>query len=365
MKKILILILALAMAVSALTACTYVPTVGSDVITMIVIDADAKVEIMVNPENRVASVTPLNDVAEILLSGESFIGKKPEEAASGIISIAAKAGLLSDTGRTTVKLSVTGDSDYAEVITKLVSKKMVKTMKNAGIKGSVEIVDPISEDDLRALCLENNYISEENAEYATYKYLLYTLATQRVGYASFPSEESRFVFRIFKDLDVELAMKRETLSDVETVKASFPETYEKYKSAVEAYLSLAEEFKTYCASTYLPADSDYQKALSAVRDSREDSDSAAAFTALDFAIKAEIEKYEKALSEKKAAVDGIESKFIDEIELERHLRSTYLDRQARVKTIISTCEADFKAEFSLELEAIKVELAARKTKMIG
>ena len=149
MKKTLVLILVLALAVASLASCTYVPTVDADIITMITIDAGASVELMVNPKNNVSVATPLNDQASIIMSGEDLTNRKPDEAAAKFVSLAAKAGFLAEG---TVKLSVTGDSDYAEVITELITKKSVKAMKKEGIKGKVEMVDPISEAELRALC---------------------------------------------------------------------------------------------------------------------------------------------------------------------------------------------------------------------
>ena len=105
-KKLVILFLSTILILSALPACTYVPTVDADVITMITVDADAKVEFMVNPKNTVVSATPLNDIASIIMVGESLTGIKPEEAAAEFISLALNAGLLSEDGLKNVKISV-------------------------------------------------------------------------------------------------------------------------------------------------------------------------------------------------------------------------------------------------------------------
>ena len=134
MKKTLILILALALAIVSLASCTYVPTVDSDVITMITIDAGASVELMVNPKNNVSVATPLNDEAAIIMYGEDLTNQKPDEAAAKFVSLAAKAGFLAEG---TVKLSVTGSSDYVEVITELITKKsgrVPSTLKQVNLR---------------------------------------------------------------------------------------------------------------------------------------------------------------------------------------------------------------------------------------
>ncbi len=373
-SKILILALALALIMTALVSCTYVPTVDADVITMITIDADASVEFMVNPKNKVASATPLNDIAAIIMSGESFVGKKPDEAAAQFVSLAARAGLLAEGGLTTVKLSVSGESDYVDVITKLITKKMLKSMKKEGVKGEVQNTLPMTEEELLAICLENNYIPEDNAAYATYNYLVYSLANQRVGYAEFPTEETSLIFRLFKDLDFDLIIKEETLKDLETVKDSYPEVYNDYKEKLDDYKSCAEEFKAYCVAAYLSSSSDYAKALAEMRDAKEEAirsgnasslDAArGALADVDLAIKEEIEKYEKNLGLKKADIEEIEGGFINHIEIERHMRQTYMNRQARVRTAISTYASEFSDKFNAQLTAVKDELAARKKNII-
>ena len=50
MKIKIIILLVAAMMLACLSSCTYIPSVDADVITMITIEADARIELMVSPK---------------------------------------------------------------------------------------------------------------------------------------------------------------------------------------------------------------------------------------------------------------------------------------------------------------------------
>ena len=79
-------------------------------VTRMTVDINPSVEFMVDDENKVVSVTALNDDGSILIVGEAFIGKTPEEAVELMVSIAAETGYLVqgnvEATENTVKISV-------------------------------------------------------------------------------------------------------------------------------------------------------------------------------------------------------------------------------------------------------------------
>ena len=362
-SKILILILALVMAVSALASCGYVtlPDAAADEITLVTVDADAKVEFVVNPDNKVVAATPLNDLASIVIFNESLTDKAPDEAVAQLISLVAKAGLVKNGS---VKISVTGESEYSKAITEFISKAAVKSLKKEGIDGEVEKVAPITEDELREFCLEKKYIYEEDAYKYTYKDLIYTLAARRVGYAEFPSQELIYLYELFDETFYNSVIKGETLADVETLKDEFPGTYTAYKVAVDAYKLLAADLDSFFHEYYLAKDSQYQKTLSAYRDERESASAKEAFDKAAEAASAEIEIYREKLDAALESIENIEKTFINEIKLEQHLRQTYNDRLSRVKTELAKINDQFKDKYKDDISFITDELSARKKDLI-
>ncbi len=374
-SKILILALALVMTVSALASCGYVtiPEAAADEITLVTVDADAKVEFVVNPNNKVVAATPLNDLAAIVIFEEELTGKAPDEAVAQFISLLAKIGLIKDGS---VKLSVTGDSEYSKAITEFIIKEAKKSMKKEGIEGNIEIVPPISEEELRTICLEKKYIYEEDAYKYLYKDLIYTLAARRVGYDEFPSAEIIYLYEIFDETNYNIVVKGETLADVETLKDSFPDTYIAYKSAVDSYKSLSEEVRSFLISYYFDKDSQYQKSLSALRDAREamlnGSGSAEAFKNAEYDLlnnadvvaRAETELYRKKLDVAYAAIEEIEKSFENQSDLEVHLRQTYQERLSRVKKAFEKVNEEFKSLYKTEIDSVSAELKVRKQNIV-
>ena len=87
-RKILSLILVLATVVSAfsLTSCDATPEKGT--FTRMTVDVNPSIEFMIDDENKVASVTALNDDGSILIAGEAFVGKTRVEATEIVLSLA-------------------------------------------------------------------------------------------------------------------------------------------------------------------------------------------------------------------------------------------------------------------------------------
>ena len=371
-SKILILILALVMAVSALTSCTYVPSIEDGSLTLITVDAGVKMEFVVNANNSVIAATPLDDTAAILLSGETLSGMSPDKSVAEFVALAAKAKLIEGG---LVQFSITGASDYTEVMTKLITKKSLKSMKKAGIEGRVEVVAPMNDAELRNLCLEKKYIYEEDSSNYTYNDLIYALAIRRVGYIDFPSEELIYLYEIFDETYYNSIVKGETLKDVETKKDAAPNTFVAYQAAVSAYTSLTADVKAFFVEYYFAEDSDYQITLAAMRDAREaminGTGSKAAYENAEKAFneaatiaRNEVETYRKKLDIAYESIETVESTFIDQNELELHLRQTYKDRYARVKSALENVNKDFRAEFEAEIALVTKELAARKQNLI-
>ena len=103
----LFLLFAIALSAISFTSCsTAKPEEGS--VTRMTVDINPSVEFMIDDENKVISVTALNDDGSILIVGEAFVGKTPEQAIEMMISLASDTGYLVqgnvDASENTVKI---------------------------------------------------------------------------------------------------------------------------------------------------------------------------------------------------------------------------------------------------------------------
>ena len=67
--------------------------------TRVTVDINPSVEFIVDDQNKVVSVTALNDDGSILIAGEAFVGKTPEEAVEMMVSLATETGWYSSNSK--------------------------------------------------------------------------------------------------------------------------------------------------------------------------------------------------------------------------------------------------------------------------
>ena len=84
------------------------------------VDINPSVEFMIDDQNKIVSVTALNDDGSILIVGEAFVGKTPEEAVEMMVTLASDTGYLvqgnAEAAENTVKiLSALSDDSRAQI----------------------------------------------------------------------------------------------------------------------------------------------------------------------------------------------------------------------------------------------------------
>ena len=85
----LLLLCSMLLSVFAFTSCGKDPKPEEGTVSRMTVDINPSVEFMIDDQNKVISVTALNDDGSILIVGESFIGKTPEEATELVFSLAS------------------------------------------------------------------------------------------------------------------------------------------------------------------------------------------------------------------------------------------------------------------------------------
>ena len=160
-KRFISIFLLFAIMLSALsfTSCSNAkPEEGS--VTRMTVDINPSVEFMIDDQNKIVSVTALNDDGSILIVGEAFVGKTPEEAIEMMVRLASDTGYLiqgnAEATENTVKISVSGNSKYAEQLKKDITEKAQDTLKALDINGKVEKVEALKIDALRQLALSTS-----------------------------------------------------------------------------------------------------------------------------------------------------------------------------------------------------------------
>lgn len=273
-KRLFCLILAVLMLASSFTfvSCQSKPDEGT--YTRMTVDINPSVEFMVDDENKVVSVTALNDDGSILIVGEAFVGKTPEEAVELVVSLAAETGYLVkgnvEVTENTVKISVSGDTKYAEKLQKKIEKTVTGALEDLDINGKVEKVEAMKLDELRALASSSTLFTEEEIAKMDESQLYKAVAASRMETAQLLTEDMRAAYIRAKEYEISFAESEATAKIINDLGGVYSLIYTKYKVALDAYSAAIKKIDDFRYDSLVSPDSEYQKSLAALRDAKAD-----------------------------------------------------------------------------------------------
>ena len=268
----LLLLCSMLLSVFAFTSCGKDPKPEEGTVSRMTVDINPSVEFMIDDQNKVISVTALNDDGSILIVGESFIGKTPEEATELVVKLASETGYLVEgnveASENTVKISVSGDSKYAEKLMQDVSKKAESVLAALDIPGKVEKAEAMKLAELRALALETSLYTEEQLAAMDEKQLYKVLAESRVETALLMTEEMRNAYYSAKEYKISFAESEQVARIIEGMGGLYAIAHSSYKTALDLYSTAITELDTFRYDMLVSPESEYQKSLAALREAK-------------------------------------------------------------------------------------------------
>lgn len=274
MKKRLIsifLLCTLFLTAISFTSCSNAkPEEGS--ITRMTVDINPSVEFMIDDQNKIISVTALNDDGSILIVGEAFVGKTPEEAIEMMVTLASDTGYLvqgnAEASENTVKISVSGDSKYAEQLKKNITEKANDTLKALDINGTVEKVEALKIDALRQMALSTSLYTEEEISTMDEGQLYKVISAGRIETALLITEEMRSAYYSAKEYKISFAQREETARIIKELGGLYNLTHTAYKTALDVYSTAITELDNFRYEMLVSPESEYQKSLTELREAK-------------------------------------------------------------------------------------------------
>lgn len=254
------------------------PTPPEGTYTRMTVDINPSVEFMVDDQNKVVSVTALNDDGSILIAGEAFVGKTPEEATRMVVSLATDAGYLvkgeihvenTDESQK-VEISVSGNSDYAKELAKNVKSDVEKYLKDNKITATVESVKAKTLDEMRKVVIADGLFTEDEVKNMTEEQLYKALAAGRIETAQLLTAEMREAYYRAKDYKISFVEKQATADIISGMGATYKVLMSGYSTALAAYSTSIDTLDELRYSLLVDPESAYQKALASLRDAKED-----------------------------------------------------------------------------------------------
>ena len=272
-KRLISVILLLMLTLSAIpfTSCSNVkPEEGS--VTRMTVDINPSVEFMIDDQNKIVSVTALNEDGSILIVGEAFVGKTPEEAIEMMVTLASDTGYLvqgnAEVSENTVKISVSGDSKYAEQLKKDITEKANDTLKALDINGTVEKVEALKIDALRQMALSTSLYTEEEISAMDEGQLYKVISAGRIETALLLTEEMRSAYYSAKEYKISFAEREETARIIKELGGLYNLTHTAYKTALDVYSTAITELDNFRYEMLVSPESEYQKSLTELREAK-------------------------------------------------------------------------------------------------
>jgi len=377
-----------------LTSCGKDATAPEGTVTRVTVDINPSIELMVDDQNKVISATALNDDGSILIAGEALVGMQAEDAAELIVSLATETGYIVkgnvSADENEVKISVSGDSKYAEQLLEKTEKKIGDFMKKHDVEGKIAKVEAAKIETLREIALSTSLYTEEEIAAMTEEQLYAVIKAGRIETALLATAEMREAYYRAKEYKISFAEREETAKVIEAMGGIYNLVHAAYKTSLEAYSKTITAIDEFRYNTLIDPESAYQKSLADLREKKteylkqknyvaklevggeeyevasinlqlteEQYDKAlAAYEKLGEEANKALEKLIAAMREGEKALIKLEENFSDDIKAE--LTAKAADIEAKLNTAKDQFFADFEAEHKDDITAMEADLLARK-----
>ena len=381
------------------------PTPPEGTYTRMTVDINPSVEFMVDDQNKVVSVTALNDDGSILIAGEAFVGKTPEEATRMVVSLATDAGYLvkgeihvenTDESQK-VEISVSGNSDYAKELAKNVKSDVEKYLKDNKITATVESVKAKTLDEMRKVVIEDGLFTEDEVKNMTEEQLYKALAAGRIETAQLLTAEMREAYYRAKDFKSSFVEKQATADIISGMGATYKALMSGYSAALAAYSTSIDKLDALRYSLLVDPESAYQKALASLRDAKEDllkekklifsvKDGDKTYVEISASFKLSEETYNKALKavedagaaankametaiaalrEIEAQLKALEEKLRENEDISAKLTAEAQNLEDTLNKAKDNFFAEFEAAHKSDIEKAEADLEAKKQELIA
>lgn len=238
------------------------------------VDINPSVEFILDADDKVLSVTALNDDGALIVAGEAFVGKTAEDAVELMASISTDAGYLVkgelSAGQDGITISITGDEEAAQKLYEDVKAGVDAFLEKSGIDAAVERGEALKLDALRALVQEADpTLSDEEVAGMTEEQLLNALKISRIETAQLLTEELRDAYNTAKEYDFRFAERQATKSVIEGLGSAYESFLNGYAAALDSYQKAIQAVEQARYDYLVDAGSDYQKILAEVREQKD------------------------------------------------------------------------------------------------
>ena len=273
-KKIAACGLSVALAVGTGVLLTGCGGSEKDAAARMQVDINPSVEFILDADNKVLSVTALNDDGSLIIAGEAFVGKTAEEAVEMMVSISTDAGYLVKgeltAERDAITISITGDDAAAQELYEDVKAEIDGFLEESGIYAVVEQGEELKLEALRELVMKADpSVPEEEVAKMNEEQLINALKISRIETAQLITEELREAYNVAKEYDLRFAERQATKDVIDGLGSAYESFLNLYSKALDSYQETIAAVEQARYDNFVDVGSQYQKALAEVREQKD------------------------------------------------------------------------------------------------
>ena len=264
MKKTLIALMCALVAAMAfpLTGCGK----SDDTTTRMTVEINPGVEFMLDGDNKVVSVTALNDDGSLIIAGEAFVGKTADDAVELMVSVSAETGCLikgeASADSNGIRISVSGDAEAAAELYGSVKQAAEKAAEKFGLNAVVSQVQALGTEALREMLKAcDPTLTDEQLENMSENEIIYRLRLERIECAELITQSLRDAYYAAKEYRIDLAGRDATKAVIEGLGDAYAAVKQAYSQALDSYGELINAVENARYEYFVSADSAYQQAL--------------------------------------------------------------------------------------------------------
>lgn len=277
MKKLFNYILVVVMAFTCCFTAVSCGNKEAQATTRMTAEINPQIEFMLDKNNKVVSVTGLNEEGELIISGEAFVGLTAEDAIELFVEISNDSGYLLKGSAyvSTNKLSVSVSGKGAEELFNKVNDKAQEKFQELGLTASVEKLNALGVDALRKLVLEcDPTLTEEDVKKMNEEELIKVLNEARKETQELIGVAVKDAYYKAKEYEVKLAENEKLKEIVNNFSQSLTEAEKMFTNMYVTSLESLNEARKNLNDTYfnlfVAENSGYQTALRNVLEKKQE-----------------------------------------------------------------------------------------------
>ena len=264
MKRLIKLALVLVMTFMVtffLFGCKKTPQEES--LSRVTVDINPSIELLVDEENKVVSVTALNDDGNIIIVGEAIIGENVEDAVALIVNVASDTGYLVkgevEATSNEIKISVSGDEKAQQELYNKVKEEVERVISEEKIASVISKVEALEKEALQELVQKvEPTLTEEELVAMSEQELLKVLEKARIERALLYSEELEKAYNQAKEYEIKLTEKAEVQKVIESMDSSYQVYKEYYAGLVDSFSESIKKLEESYYENLVDPESAYQ-----------------------------------------------------------------------------------------------------------